>query len=124
VRLTIREPARGLSEGGMPAASVSPPAREVVSFLWALPSFRHLALASALTAFAGYAVAVWVPAFLARVHGMPRPEIGLWLAAITSLAGSSGAYLGGGLTDRLRARDPRHFAWVPALAGALGVPFV
>ena len=50
--------------------------------------------------------------------------IGLWLAAITAVAGSSGAYLGGGLTDRLRARDPRYFAWVPAIAGALGVPFV
>ena len=51
VRLTVREPERGLSEGGAAGEEV-PATSEVFRFLWALPSFRHLSFASALTAFA------------------------------------------------------------------------
>jgi predicted MFS family arabinose efflux permease len=123
VRLAVREPRRGLSERG--AVDEPPPAtREAVAFLWRLPSFRHLSFASALTAFAGYGVAIWTPTFLIRVHGMGTGEIGTWLGLIAGLAGASGAYLGGLATDRLRARDPRHSLWVPALASLAGLPFV
>jgi predicted MFS family arabinose efflux permease len=122
VRLAVREPARGLSEGG--GDEPVPETHEVLRFLWSLRSFRHLSLASALTAFAGYGVAIWTPAFLIRVHGMGTGEVGTWLGLIAGLAGASGAYLGGRVTDHLRARDPRHSLWVPALAGLAGLPFV
>jgi predicted MFS family arabinose efflux permease len=122
VRLTVREPVRGRSEG-LESGEV-PPTGEVFRFLWSLASFRHLSFASALTAFAGYGVAIWTPAFLARVHGMGTGEIGLWLGLIAGIAGASGAYLGGLLVDRLRARDPRHGLWIPALAAIAGLPFV
>jgi predicted MFS family arabinose efflux permease len=122
VRLTVREPARGLSEGGSAGQDV-PPTREVFRFLWALPSFRHLAFASALTAFAGYGVAIWTPAFLMRVHGMSSAEIGTWLGLIAGLGGATGAWLGGVASDRLGARDPRYALWVPAAAALAGLPF-
>jgi MFS family permease len=69
-------------------------------------------------------VAIWTPPFLIRVHGMGTAEIGLWLGLIAGIAGASGAYLGGPLVDRLRARDPRYGVWIPALASILGLPFV
>ncbi len=121
VQLTVREPPRGLSEGSR--AGDAPSTREVFDFLWSLRSFRHLSLASALTAFGGYAVATWTPTFLVRVHGMSLAEAGTWLGLIAGLAGASGAYLGGAVADRLRARDPRYSLWVPALASVAGLPF-
>ena len=123
VRLTVREPARGLSEGGEAGGDV-PEAGEVLRFLWSLRSFRHVSLASALTAFAGYGVASWTPSFLIRVHGMGTAEIGTWLGLIAGIAGASGAYLGGRLVDGLRSRDPRFGVWIPAAAAVLGLPFV
>jgi predicted MFS family arabinose efflux permease len=123
VRLTVREPPRGLSEGGVTGEDV-PETREVLRFLWSLRSFRHVSLASALTAFAGYGIASWTPSFLIRVHGMGTGEIGTWLGLIAGIAGASGAYLGGRLVDRLRARDPRFGVWIPAAAALLGLPFV
>jgi predicted MFS family arabinose efflux permease len=122
VRLTVREPARGLSEGGSAGEGV-PPTREVFRFLWALPSFRHLAFASALTAFAGYALAIWTPAFLMRVHGLGSGEIGTWLGLIAGIGGAAGAWLGGVASDRLGARDPRFSLWIPAAAALAGLPF-
>jgi predicted MFS family arabinose efflux permease len=123
VRATIREPVRGASEG-LAVHAEAPPAREVIAFLWSRRSFRHLSLASALTAFAAYGVAIWTPAFLARVHGMQSAEIGLWLGLIAGIAGATGAYLGGLAVDRLRTRDPRYGVWLPAGAALLGLPSV
>jgi len=123
VRLTVREPARGLSEGGEASGDV-PATREVLRFLWSLRSFRHVSFASALTAFAGYGVANWTPTFLVRVHGMGTGEVGTWLGLIAGIAGASGAYLGGHLVDVFRSRDARFGVWIPAAAGVLGLPFV
>jgi predicted MFS family arabinose efflux permease len=123
VQLTVREPPRGLSEGVAGQEEV-PATREVLRFLWSLRSFRHVSLASALTAFGGYGVASWTPAFLIRVHGMGTGEIGTWLGLIAGIAGATGAFLGGSLVDALRTRDPRYGVWVPAAAGLLGLPFV
>jgi predicted MFS family arabinose efflux permease len=122
VRLTVREPARGLSEGGSRGEDV-PSTRDVFRFLWALPSFRHLSFASALTAFAGYGVAIWTPAFLMRVHGLGSAEIGTWLGLIAGAGGATGAWLGGVASDRLGARDPRASLLVPAAAALAGLPF-
>jgi predicted MFS family arabinose efflux permease len=123
VQLTVREPERGRSEGGAAGQAV-PETREVLRFLWSLRSFRHLSFASALTAFAGYGLAIWTPPFLMRVHGMGTAEIGLWLGLIAGFAGAAGAYLGGRLVDRLHARDPRYGLWIPALAALAALPFV
>lgn len=123
VRLTVREPARGASEGGRAPDDV-PETREVLRFLWALRSFRHLSFASALTAFAGYGLAIWTPPFLMRVHGMGTAEIGLWLGLIAGGAGATGAYLGGILVDRFGSSDPRRGLWLPALTAIGALPFV
>jgi len=125
VRLTVREPVRGQSElasrdreEGVPATS------EVLAFLWKLPAFRHLSVASAFMAFAGYGLANWTPTFLVRVHGMGTGEIGTWLGILTGVFGASGAFLGGWLTDRMGAADARWVLWVPALGALAGLPFV
>jgi predicted MFS family arabinose efflux permease len=122
IRLGVREPPRGLSEGGT-GGEAMPSTREVFDFLWRLRSFRQLSLASAMSAFAGYGVATWTPAFLMRVHQMGSGEVGTWLGLIAGFGGATGAYLGGLVTDRLGGRDPRFFLLVPALAALASMPF-
>ena len=123
VRLTVREPPRGASEGA--TIDTEPPAvGEVFAFLRGLRSFRHLALASAFMAFAGYGLSTWTPAFLIRVHGMGPGEVGTWYGLITGIFGATGAFVGGWWTDRWGAQDARWYLWIPALGAVVGIPFV
>jgi MFS family permease len=122
LRLSVREPPRGHSEG-VKTAGDAPGLRESFEILWRLRSFRQLSLAGAFMSFAGYGVAIWAPVFLVRVHGMGTGEIGTWLGLITGFAGPLGAFLGGWLTDRFGPRDARWYGWLPAVAALGALPF-
>src|SRR5690606_10361795 len=65
VRFTVREPPRGLSEGRRMVGE-QPSMLETFAYLWQKRTFRHLAFGGALTAFVGYGVVTWIPAFLIR----------------------------------------------------------
>ncbi len=120
--LTLREPARGHSEG-LSTQGESPSAGAVMSFLFASPTFRNLSTASALNAFAGYAAITWTPAFLIRSHGMSSGEVGTALALAVGIGGGLGNYLGGVFADRWAWRDVRGRLFVPAVAMAVVIPF-
>jgi MFS family permease len=125
VRLTLREPPRGLSDptgtGAHPAAPDS--LGDVVRFMLRLRSFRHLSLAAALHAFYGYGAAFFLPVFMIRAHGFGEGELSTYLALIALLGGGLGTFLGGWLGDRLAPRDQRWYMGVPGVATALGMPF-
>lgn len=123
VRLTIREPQRGASEGVTLDEKPEPPS-QVFRFLWSLSSFRHLALASGLHAFSSYGYTSWAPTFLRRVHEVGSAEAGTYLGLIIGLGGGTGAILGGVLADRLSKRDIRWYLWVPAITSIVSVPFM
>ena len=122
VTFTLREPNRGTTE----ASTVSEPiysARDIVVYLWRLPSFRHTSIASALYAFVGYSVVNWAPSFLMRSYGMESGPIGTALSLIIGIGGGIGVYLGGSLSDRWALSDPRGRVYLPALAMLVSVPF-
>jgi predicted MFS family arabinose efflux permease len=122
VRLTLREPRRGHSEG-LQVDGGAESVRDVIRFMARLPAFRHLSLACALHSFVGYGVGLFLPAFFIRSHGFGVGEIGSWLALLGLTGGVLGTYGGGWLADRLGVRDMRWYVWVPSLATLLGVPF-
>lgn len=122
VRFTLREPVRGISEARRASADMVPTG-QVVSLLWRLKTFRHMAFAASLNAFAGYGVANWTASFMIRSHGMSTGELGTWLALIIGFGGAVGVLGGGMLADRLGARDMRWYLWLPALVGLLALPF-
>ena len=122
VRFTMREPERGMAEGRV-ATSDQPSILETLAFLWAKPSFRHLAFAAALTAFVGYGVVTWVPAFLIRSFGMTTGEIGTWFGLILGIPGGIGIALGGYLADRLGAKKTSWYLWTTAIALFIATPF-
>ena len=122
IYFTVREPARGQSEGHI-SDSDAPPLRQGLAYLLGLPSFRHLLLASGLNAAANYTFLIWAAPFLMRVHGMGTGEAGTYLALGFSIANGVGVIIGGRITDRLGDRDSRWIIWMPALSSALVAPF-
>ncbi len=118
----MREPVRGAQEP-QPVTAPPPPVGEVVRYLAARRSFRHLSLGIGFTSFAGYAFAFWAPQFLRRVHGMTSSEIGTKVGIALGVGGAIGSVLAGVLADRLGRRDVRWWMWVPAIACAGPLPF-
>ena len=122
VRASVRELPRGASEAAG-AEEASAPLGEVLRYLFARRTFVHLLFGGSLLSLSGYGVLVWGPAFLGRVHALPRDEIGWRLGILIGTCGSLGAWLGGALADRLGRRDPSWILRAPALATLAALPF-
>lgn len=117
----VKEPIRGAFDKSV---SQNEPASfsSAMKLLWGLKTFRFLALASAMNAFAIYSVSNWTASFMIRFHGMSTGELGSWLAAILGLGGALGVVLGGVAADRLSHIDRRYYLWVPTVAMLVGAP--
>lgn len=124
VAFTIREPIRGLAENKQAEQDESASFKSVLSLLWSRKSFRHIAMASALTAFVGYSLVNWTASFMIRIHGMATTELGIWLAFIIGVGGAIGVFGGGVIADRLGKKDQRWYLWLPALCGLIALPFI
>ncbi|MBW1884571.1 MAG: MFS transporter [Deltaproteobacteria bacterium] len=123
VRFTVREPVRGAIEGRVDSGETVP-MPEVLRVLRRKSSFRHLFMALPLFVCSAYVLNIWGPAFLIRVHGLSKAEIGPWFGLIVGISGGVGSLLGGFLADRLARQDPRWYARVPALGALMAAPFV
>jgi MFS family permease len=123
LRLTVREPPRGALERA-PSAARSHGAGEVFRRLWALASFRWLAIGAGLASFAGTGFGFWIPTLFVRVHGWSYAEVGASFGLVSPGSAVLGSLLAGALADRLGRRDPRFWLWIPALSVALSLPFL
>ncbi len=121
-RFTVREPERGAIEGQVDTGEIVP-LGELVRVLGGKSTFRHLTMALPLFVCGSYVLNIWGPAFLIRVHGLTKTEIGVWFGLIIGVAGGLGSIGGGLLADRLARRDRRWYAWLPALAVLAAIPF-
>jgi MFS family permease len=88
------------------------------------PALGFTALSAGLTAFVGYALLNWTPAFLMREKGMSLTEIAVWYSTVSGLTTAVGTWLSGVLVDRLGARRPAAYALVPGVAVLLAAPFL
>ena len=123
VRLTVREPVRGLSER-QPLSDRTYSLSEAWHFLTSLPSGRWISLAAAFQAFVGYGLGAWIPAFFIRVHHMTTGELGMWLSWIVGIGGALGAFSGGWLADRWVGRQPRARAYISLIGALASIPFI
>ena len=94
-----------------------------VRMLLRTSTFRHLAAAGMLFGCATGATATFSPAFLIRTYGQSATDVGLAYGLLVGIAGISGAFISGYLTDRLRARDPRWGLWLVGTLLPFTVPF-
>lgn len=126
IKLTIKEPPRGYSDG--PEArrkqQPTPPFLEVFRFLLTRRSFMHMAFAAALHSIVWYAGSNWNPAFFVRSHELNTGIAGNFLGAF-ALIGAIGSFAGGFLADKLSVRhnDYRWYMYVPGIACLAMVPF-
>lgn len=103
--VTLREPKVGRSYGAS-ANSASASYRDVLFTLFKDPSTRHVIFGAALVAVVGYGAVTWVATFLARTHGLPLGQIGLYLAITIGVFGALGTWFGGLIADRLGNKYP------------------
>jgi MFS family permease len=126
VRFTVVEPPRGYADGVARATATAPAPGmfQVLRFLWARSSFRHMCLATALHSVVWYAAGAFNNAFLQRSHQMTAAQAGYWISTFAAIGGV-GTFLGGFAADRLSARlhDRRWYLWVPGIATLVSVPF-
>ena len=121
MKLTVKEPPRGHSEGRSEALE-KVPFLDVIKTMWSYKSFRQISLGAATQAFVGYGAIAWMPAFLIRTHGMSSGEAGTALGLIIGIAGGFGTFLGGWLGDRIGRKDVRWYMWIPGYGFLLAVP--
>jgi predicted MFS family arabinose efflux permease len=123
VRMTVKEPPRGYSEGVSPAAQTeAPPFWAVARTMASSAILRNTVIGNTLVSFFGYALVLWVPVYLVRVHEMGTGEVGTILALLVGLGGAVGTYFGGVMADRLSARHPGWRAWVVVAAYTIVLP--
>jgi MFS family permease len=119
VFFTIREPVRGGLDD--PADATVLRAHEDVPFwdtirgLWSSPTFRIMSYSAAPSALCGYGMNMWMPTFITRVYDITPGVFALHLGMAIGIGGGMGAMLGGAITSRASARDPRAFLTLPAL---------
>jgi predicted MFS family arabinose efflux permease len=124
VRFTLKEPIRGLADNREATDEATVPFTDVLKLLWSRMTFRHVAIAAALNAFAGYSIASWTASFMIRSHNMTTGELGTWLAGILGLGGAVGVFFGGLIAERLALKDQRWYMWLPGITGIICVPFM
>jgi MFS family permease len=125
--LTFHEPVRrGLlrTQAGAeaPGASLKPPLREVLDYVWANREFygRHF-VALALLSMCGYCVAAWLPTAIIRAYGVSYGQVGKVLGVSTAVMNSTGMLLAGILCDRLTRRGSKDAPIVVAVISGCGI---
>ena len=124
--LVVREPKRGGLDALVDGATEHPPAPPILTAISAFFGNRTLvmtAISSAMSAFVGYAGLVWNPQFLEGVKQMAAADVATYYALALGVTGIIGTLVSGWLADKLGKQDRRWFAWIPAIAFALSIPF-
>ncbi len=121
VRLTLREPPRGYSDGHNLGASTQSLA-EVVTFLKSCKSYVLLMLFFATNGFLQYGLNQWLPSFYGRSFGMELTSIGLYLGLALGGGGGVGLLLGGILANSVAKHNPMLPLIIGAVATAFAVP--
>lgn len=123
VKFTIREPLRGMNDIGHVAEQEQPPLGETLRTLAQNKTLFHVAMGGALTAFAGYGIGQWMPAFFIRIHGLGIAETATYFGLVIGFASAIGTFMGGSIADRFARKDPRVYAWLPGAGVLLAFPF-
>jgi predicted MFS family arabinose efflux permease len=87
------------------------------------PVLLRVSLASGVTQIVTYAILNFTTLFLMREKGMSLREVAVYYALLLAVAICAGMYTSGRLIDRHAPRSRRAYAYVPAIALMLALPF-
>jgi predicted MFS family arabinose efflux permease len=117
------EPRRGQHDDEvLPAVGLSLPA--TLRRLAMTPAWRINTIGLALMTFTIGGLALWMPAYLERVHGMSSGAAGTTFGGVTVLAGVLGTLAGGRLGDRMQARSAGGYFRLSGIGLLCSSPFI
>lgn len=122
LRITVREPVRGIFDGYAQPAPIHS-AREVLATLIRKPAFWALSFGGGISGIAGYGLIFWMPSFIMRSFGLTLAETSMFLAALVFIGGVSGMWIGGWVVDRIGHRNRAVYGLAPAISFLLLLPF-
>lgn len=120
LKLTVREPVRGVLDKAR--APVDLGLREAVKALAARRAYIHLFCAYSLSAFAFYAILLWLPQFFARTFSMTLSELGFYYGFAFGGGMIVGVGLGAIIASRFIAKDRRWEMLFLAVTALLSLP--
>ena len=118
VLLPFREPARGQAEG----ASAEKPTTGDILKLFRAADYSLVVLGYTAYTFALGAFAVWGPAFLERVHSVPKEIASTFFGKVLVVTGLLGTMAGGFAATAWHKRHPAGYAWMLGLSAVLAAP--
>ncbi|MBI5549621.1 MAG: MFS transporter [Deltaproteobacteria bacterium] len=124
--LRLADPPRGAMDEPDPNRDGSRPARGIVATYAGLlrnGAYTLTVLGYAAYTFAIGGLAMWMPAFLERVRGVPREDASIQFGAIVVVTGFVGTFAGGWLGDWFLKRNRQAYLWLSGIATLLAVPF-
>ena len=119
--LTLREPPRGLADGGK-APPTAPPLTAVIKRLLSRPTALWICVAAGVSAAGTYGTITFAAAYFIRRFGFDFTHAGLAAGLISGVGAGVSVISGGLLTDRLAKTNILAFAWVPIIGLVLAVP--
>lgn len=123
--LRLREPMRGIQEVLAGEAPPAPVAGMLATYRQFIRNRFYVLTVLGYTAytFAVGGLAFWMPAFLERVHQIPRAQATIGFGGIVVVTGLAGTIAGGWLGDYFLKTSRQAYLWVSAIATLLAVPF-
>lgn len=123
-KLTLREPARGMSDSPSEREEGAlPPLTAVFRMMAAKPEFRHMIIGLALVTMGMFGSGAFYAPFFMRAHGLSLSEVGVYYAVQSGIAATAGLAIAGFGIDLISKRGARWYALLPALGVLLSVPF-
>jgi predicted MFS family arabinose efflux permease len=116
------EPPRGLHDDGPKLADL--PIWATVKRLVRTPAWRINTIGLAMLTFTLGGLALWMPSYLERVHGMAPGQANLLFGGVTVAAGICGTMVGGSLGDRMQARSPGGYFRLSGFGLLLASPMI
>jgi MFS family permease len=126
ILLVIREPKRGGLDAyadGQAGHEPPPPLLKAIGAFFSNRTLVLTAISAGLSAFVGYAGLNWNVPFLMRVKGMSLAEVAAYYSLVLGITGVIGTFVAGWLADKLGHIDRRWYAWIPAAAFTITIPF-
>jgi len=122
--LWLPDPPRGIQDGlpARPAAGGQGSALGLYLGLLKRTRFMLIVLGYAAYTFALGGLAFWMPAFLERVHGVPRGTAATGFGVIVLCTGTVGTVAGGWLADYFLRYSRQAYLWFAAVVTLLAVP--
>ena len=120
-RLTLREPARGHSEGQAVSAD-TPSFWTVCRKLLTNRTVVLLVVGMVCANFGGSSMASFTQTYLVAAFHLSIAKVGLLYGLVIGAAGVFGMVMGGVIADRAGKKDVRWYAWAPAIGCAVAFP--